>query len=398
MIKPAMDERIRHIVKWAPPLSGMPVNRFKKYRHRRNMLFLMTLLSCLFLLSCENSLPGVDDVLPELDFSGKETQVVEKIDTLREALRKEPGSAAQWGKLAMTLEVHDYQLAAIPCYKRAAALDSADFRWPFFLGIIFSGIGQPEALDWFDRAQRINPDDAPLNVLHGQALLNEGRPIEAAKRFENALVADPANSHAALGLAQICLARNDLACSNQQLLQAIAGNPQHGEAYGLLAEVYRRLGNPEAAEKARQKATEFPGQTRVHNPAYWAVIEEGVSAAWYQERGRTYLKSGNYPRAEAEFRSVLQLRPNAEDHNNLGIVLHNLKKYDEAIIQYRSAMSINPGNPELFMNLANAHAAKGENQRAVNMLRRADQLARAANRTELYDPIQQLLETYEQRQ
>ena len=181
-------------------------------------------------------------------------------------------------------------------------------------------------------------------------------------------------------------------------MQAIAGNPQHGEAYGLLAEVYRRLGNPEAAEKARQKATEFPGQTRVHNPAYWAVIEEGVSAAWYQERGRTYLKSGNYPRAEAEFRSVLQLRPNAEDHNNLGIVLHNLKKYDEAIIQYRSAMSINPGNPELFMNLANAHAAKGENQRAVNMLRRADQLARAANRTELYDPIQQLLETYEQRQ
>lgn len=307
----------------------------------------------------------------------------------------QPESAELWGKLAMNLAVHDFQSAAIPCYKRAAALDPIDFRWPFYLAIVLANTGSNEVLEWFDRCQNFNSKYAPLHILHGQTLLNGGQLDKAAKQFQAALKLEPANSHAAFGLARIYLNDNKIDLSRKYLLKAIESNPRHGEAYGLLAQVYRRLDRPDEAQQYLQNATAFPGPTLVSNPVYWEVIKEGVSAAWYQERGRIWLGRGDYVRAENEFRSALQLRPDASDHNSLGIVLKNLEKYDQAIIQFRSALAMNPDNPDLFINLATVYAGKAEYERALNMLRRADQLAKSKNRADLLERIKQMTETYE---
>ncbi|OQX19755.1 MAG: hypothetical protein BWK75_05395 [Candidatus Altiarchaeales archaeon A3] len=59
-----------------------------------------------------------------------------------------------------------------------------------------------------------------------------------------------------------------------------------------------------------------------------------------------------YDEAEKEYREAIRINPNdAEAHYNLGILLKNLKRYDEAENAYREAIRINPNDAEAHNNL-----------------------------------------------
>jgi len=59
-----------------------------------------------------------------------------------------------------------------------------------------------------------------------------------------------------------------------------------------------------------------------------------------------------YEEAEKEFREAIRINPNdAGAHNNLGNLLKNLKRYEEAEKEYREAIRINPNYAEAHNNL-----------------------------------------------
>jgi protein O-GlcNAc transferase len=58
----------------------------------------------------------------------------------------------------------------------------------------------------------------------------------------------------------------------------------------------------------------------------------------------------------------------AEAHNNMGLVLMDLNRVDEAIASYRSALEIEP-NADVYQNLGNALKGKGEMQEAAKNYR-----------------------------
>lgn len=312
--------------------------------------------------------------LPDLDLSGVETQVVLKIRGLRKEVERNPGSAAAWGKLAMNLDVHDLKREAASCYQQAAELDPTDFRWPYYCATMLAATGSPEALQWFKRSQVLKPDYTPVHVLYGQTLFNHGHLKEALEQFEWALRTDAKSTHAYLGLAQVALSQGDLQASRRYLLKAAEIDPKHGEVHGLLAEVYRRLNEPEKADREMRLAQQLPKVTSVPNPVYAELAAEGVSAFWYEKYGLTYLEKRLYAEAAREFTMALKAKPSAEAHYNLGFALQYLGKYEEAAQHYRAALALRPTYRDALNHLAMVLFEMGRVEESIAYLEQAKRL------------------------
>jgi len=81
---------------------------------------------------------------------------------------------------------------------------------------------------------------------------------------------------------------------------------------------------------------------------------------------------GKVEEAIEHFNQSLKLKPNsAEVHNNLGSLLDKLGRTDEAFEHYRKALKLKPELPEAHYNLATALAAGGKTDEAVAEFRQA---------------------------
>jgi len=314
------------------------------------------------------------DILLGVDLTGVETQVAEKIRRLRKEVERNPGSAAAWGKFAMNLDVHDLKREALPCYQQAAELDPTDFRWQYYCATMLGEMGSPEALQWFERSQALNASYVPVHVLYGEALLHDDRLEEASHAFHLALSANSKSSHAHLGLAQVELSQGDLNVSRQHLLQAVEIDPKHGEVHGLLAEIYRRLNEPEKADRESRMAQQLPKVTPVPDSVYAELAAEGISAFWYETRGRAYLKKRRYREAARQFTMALKVRPSAEAHHNVAFALQYLRKYEEAVEHYRAALALRPAYRDALNNLATALFELGYVEESIAYLEEAKRL------------------------
>jgi tetratricopeptide (TPR) repeat protein len=314
------------------------------------------------------------ELLPQPDLSGIEIQVVEKLTKLRQEVVDNPDSHDAWGKYAMNLDIHDYKQEAVICYKQASELSQSEFRWPYFTAIIFSETGSREAFTWFERSSKIKPDYAPLHLLHGRALYDAGLQEPAMNAFLGAIKIDSTYSHAYLGIAKIYFYKMEIESSKYYLEKALKFNPQNGEAYALIAQVYRREGETAKAENALKLKEALPKVTPIPDSVYGDLIEEGVSAAWYQERGKSYMNKGLYESAIREFQSVLKLRPDAEDHNNLGLSYQKIGKYDQAILHLRQSIALNPNKIEANINLGTALYEAGQVNEALAYMKKAQRM------------------------
>jgi len=80
----------------------------------------------------------------------------------------------------------------------------------------------------------------------------------------------------------------------------------------------------------------------------------------------TWRQSAMYSNSETLFRTTIERNSNAwMALNNLGSVLFAQGKVEEAIIDYREALRINPNNPEAQINLGNALLQQGHEDEAI---------------------------------
>lgn len=313
--------------------------------------------------------------LSDLNLSAIEPQVVSKIQKLREDVKNNPRSAAAWGKLAMNLDAHDFKKGSIPVYKEAAALDSSDFRWPYFTSIVFAKMGEQEALEWFERARKIKPDYVPMLVNYGDALFQFGKNDRAAQQYRQALDKDPKCPQALFGLARIFFAQGDMENSRKNLQKALESNPSYGEAYNLLVSVCRRMKDSECVAHASEMAARITEKTQLPDPVYAELVAEGESSIWYRFRGSNYFKKGLYDAAIAEFQTALHLRPDAQSHEDLAQALSSNGKFSEAAEHYRAAIAVHPTANNYF-GLALALAKMGQYAEAEKLFRKAIELKR----------------------
>lgn len=112
-------------------------------------------------------------------FAGTEKQIVSKVNMLVSQAESEPDKSENWGKLGMTLLIHDYIEPSVPCFEKANSLDPEHFRWPYFCAIALDELNSDDAHIWYEKAKQLDSSYPPLNIKLGNRYLLSGRLKEA---------------------------------------------------------------------------------------------------------------------------------------------------------------------------------------------------------------------------
>jgi protein O-GlcNAc transferase len=136
----------------------------------------------------------------------------------------------------------------------------------------------------------------------------------------------------------------------------LAQDPDHADSLHLLGLLTSQQGDPAAGAALIQRAMAIaPGRAPYHN-----------------NLALSYRLLGRGEDAVREYRVAVTLRPqSAEIHNNLATTLRDLGRHEEAVAHYRQAAQHAPDIAEIWYNLANALGDDGPPEEAEACFRRA---------------------------
>jgi len=111
-----------------------------------------------------------------------------------------------------------------------------------------------------------------------------------------------------------------------------------------------------------------------------ALIKDSNNAKIHSNLGNTYMRKGMLDEAIAEFRQALSINPNlAGAHINLGNAYTKNGMLEEAIIEYKKALTINPNLVEAHTNLSVVYYTKKNYKLAILHCDKIVQLKGMAN-------------------
>lgn len=320
--------------------------------------------------------------LPTPDLAGAEPQVAAKIERSLAAVRRNPGRAEAWGNLAMHLHAHDFLPEAAICYRQAMALDPTAFRWPYYYALLLEHSRSDSLLDWLQISARCRPDYPPLLLRLGRAYLEAGDLQRADSLFSRALeTATPELRVAAIaGKIRVALAQQNLEAASRWAARGRAADSLSRELLSLAAEVARRRGEFRTAGALLARAQARPPTAPFPDSLYEALLAEGVSSLAYRTRGERLLEAGRTREATEAFRQALLYKPSAPGAIYLGELYASLGEDSLAEAQFRSALELDPNATDAMVGMARSAfrrkdlaAAEAWSRRAIRVdPRRAD--------------------------
>jgi tetratricopeptide (TPR) repeat protein len=174
----------------------------------------------------------------------------------------------------------------------------------------------------FGHATKVTRDNCIVHDCYGNALLEDGRPDEAAFHFQKALRI----------------------------------NPRYTETYDGLARVFVEQGEFDEAIAVCKK------RLRIGQP----------EADIYHRLGQAYYRKGDYGSAVQSFKESLRLKPDSVPiHRNLIRALVRMGNPDVVITHLTEAIRLNPNIATTHFNLASALKSKGRTEKAITHFREA---------------------------
>jgi tetratricopeptide (TPR) repeat protein len=225
------------------------------------------------------------------------------------------------------------------------------FGWKV-LGAVLGQTGRkPEAVNAYQEAVALSPQDAEAHSNLGVTLQELGRLDEAEASYTQAIALKPdyAEAHYNLGVTLQELGRLDEAAVSFK--QAIALKPNFAEAHSNLGVTLQELGRlDEAAASCRQAIALKPDFAEAHS-----------------NLGVTLQELGRLDEAEASFKQAIALKPDyAEAHCNFGNTLKDLGRLDEAEASYTQAIALKPNFAEAHSSLGKILLMNGQHREGLN--------------------------------
>ncbi len=187
-------------------------------------------------------------------------------------------------------------------------------------------------------------DTYPYISLAGVAL-EENKPAEAIGYYENALSLDSTNFNALTGLIRVYARANDIGKAHARLDQVLATYPNNASLHYLKAQAYGYERNSAQAEVELRKTLE---------------IDTNYIAA-YSALGALFVNTNQQDRAIAEYKNILQRRPdNATAYTLIGMLDDSRQNYDAAAESYRNALGKDQNAVIAANNLAWLYAVNGK--------------------------------------
>ena len=167
--------------------------------------------------------------------------------------------------------------------------------------------------------------------------------------------------------------REDLLTTIRFCEQAIAEDPNYALAYAGLADSYMQLGIRSYIDvlESRRKAEEYSRKA--------LALDENLAEAHVAVGFRLASFSPyDFVLGEREMRRGIELSPSlARAHQQLGIALARRGHFDEALAELLVARDLDPLSSIIARQVANPYYLKRDNKKAIELLRRANQLGPA---------------------
>jgi tetratricopeptide (TPR) repeat protein len=288
--------------------------------------------------------PSVE--IPDVPRDGVDSEIVEMIDSARNAVEKNPKSASRWGRLGHVLRAHGFDDRSDECYARAEQIDGDDPRWPYLQAERRAKHDPAGALPKMKTAlQLCRPGSKRQAVvaLHMVRLLVQlNRLEEAAETLKLVAKSEPAAGHYHWHAGLVAAHGGRLKEAAEHFRKAMESPFTRKLACIRLSALYRRLGeNAKSAALARRAETMPPNVPWV-NPfrEEYESLQVGMQAR-YQQAERLE-KQGRYREAAELCQAEVERAPSARAFTSYGMLLARLGDYARSEQMLTAAVKENP--------------------------------------------------------
>lgn len=217
-----------------------------------------------------------------------------------------------------------------------------------------------EAIGSFRAALAVDPNTVVPRSGIARLFMEGSRLDEAYTEYLVLLLLDPLNSEAHARVAQIELQRGQFAKAVTVARRALAENPDHMQARYALGQALIRSGEVEEGRReiAEYSRLQSEGEDRARRQRELdALNQEALGLAG----------AGQLDRAIELLRKAVDLDPRGAAHTNLGLVLMNAGRVEEAIESFETAAEVDDDSEAVRLYLADAYLEVGrveESERA----------------------------------
>lgn len=312
--------------------------------------------------------PGATAAAYELGLAlQRANQVNEAIPLLQKAAAAESRNADVLANLGMALCQAQRAKDAVPILQRAVSLAPANPTARENLAAAYIQLSQfDDAVRQLQTALKLSPDSPQLHYNLGLALKMQDDGADAIPQFEAAekLNASAPEPPYALGLLYLQAGRYSDAA--RELNVSLELQPANGDGWATLGSVYNHLDQlPQASSALQEAIRQRPDQPDAYLTLATVLVKENQPQQAREERA----KAADLMRANMN-------RQRAEVASNSGNDLLKSGKVSDAIVEFRNAVSFDPGYADAHLGLANALQRQGNLAEAAAERQRAAVLAK----------------------
>ncbi|MGA7109452.1 MAG: tetratricopeptide repeat protein [Terracidiphilus sp.] len=296
-------------------------------------------------------------------------RVPEAIELLKQVVEAEPKNIDALTNLGMAYAQEHEATQGIPFLKQATMLNSKDATAHQDLAAAYLQVNQvDDAIAELKIAITLMPASPQLHYDLGTAYKLQDDATDAIPELEKAEKLNPSGYEPAyvLGLLYMQVAR--YAEAAQQLEISLKLHPKNGDCWATLGSVYNKLDRlPEAVTALREAIQQMPDQADSHLILASVLIKQNDTADAARER-----------KVAADLMRQHMNLQRAEVATNSGKSLLQNGKVEDAIVQFRDALTFDPNYAEAHLRLAEALEKQGKTVEAAAERAQAESLAKQA--------------------
>ena len=277
----------------------------------------------------------------------KSGNLKEALPEFDQAMKKAAPGSPEEQRLTILLGMSHYGLAqyaeAVPFLKEAAAKDRQNL--PLRLALAHSCLWSkqyPCVMDVYHEILTLNSESAEADMIAGEAL-DEMRDNEGSTRmFRAAVKANPKEPNVHFGLGYLLWTQKIFPEAAQEFEAELANDPNHVQAMEYLGDSYIQLNRPADARPFLEKAVKLDSSQSL------AHLDLGILLS----------DAGKNDEALRELTLSEKLNPNEINvHWRLGRLYRTLGRKEEAKAEFEKASSLNKAaDEELFKKINSGHA------------------------------------------
>jgi tetratricopeptide (TPR) repeat protein len=275
----------------------------------------------------------------------------EAVEKYAEGLKLSPSHPALLYNTGMALLKSGDRFAALEYLKKAASEDKAGtiaHTANSKLGVIYTEMKEyDQAEKYLKQAVAIMPGD-PVNRYNlGLAYLKQNRKEEALEQFIKAEEAGSADTSVLENLGDVYASLKDYDRSLNIYEKLLAVNTRNVKILSRIAEIHYEKGDLESALAAFSKITRIEPATENARVAYLNI-------------GNILDDAGRFDEAIESYNKALALNPKDHDaYYNLGIAYRHAEKPELAIQTWKKGADLNPADPKNNLAMADYYYEKG---------------------------------------